>query len=225
MDAHESSRWTTVGRHIGLAATTGLLIGLADGVVSARGGAHGALVGALFGGGLLALVGALIGLVQGPLVRLGVRALAKFGLVQKWRAMNTTAPETDRGPVIEFHAWMATALVVGGVLVAAFAIFMRASTAIKEPSLRDTVLVMFVAVAVGVMALAAALGRPMTRALMARMDRRFGLPFPRSGLLRYLAFIALPVGGVLLPMHAVYGVKISCQRSSTVVTKKRTRLF
>ncbi len=208
MDAHESSRWTTVGRHIGLAATTGLLIGLADGVVSARGGAHGALVGALFGGGLLALVGALIGLVQGPLVRLGVRALAKFGLVQKWRAMNTTAPETDRGPVIEFHAWMATALVVGGVLVAAFAIFMRASTAIKEPSLRDAVLVMFVAVAVGVMALAAALGRPMTRALMARMDRRFGLPFPRSGLLRYLAFIALPVGGVLLPMHAVYGVKL-----------------
>ena len=208
MDAHESSRWTTVGRHIGLAATTGLLIGLADGLISARGGGHGVVGGALFGGGLLALVGALVGLIQAPVIHLGARALTQAGLLQKWRAMNTAAPESDRGPVIEFHAWMAIAIVVGGVLVAAFAVFMGASTAIKEPSLRDAVLVMFVALAVGAMALAAALGRPMVRALMARIDQRFGLPFPKSGLLRYLVFIALPVGGILIPMHAAYGVKL-----------------
>jgi|GEM_PF-2321552 len=208
MDARESSLWTTIRRHIGLAATTALLIGIVDGFVSARGGQHGVVVGALFGGGLLALVGALVGLIQGPVMYFTGGLLEKSGLLARWQAMNTADPSADRDPVIDFHAWITTVIVVGGVVVGGFALFMGASTAIKEPSLRNAVLIMAVAIAVGTMALAAGLNQSFARALMRRVDAKLGLPVPKSSALRYLIFIALPMGGVLIPMHAIYGVKL-----------------
>lgn len=208
MSTRESSRWTLVRKHVALAATTGLLIGMADGFVSARAAGHNGFLGLLFGGGLLGLVGALVGLVQSPVAHFGVKALERSGFIRRWRAMNSTAPDADRGPIIELHAWMANAIVVGGTLVFGFAIFMKASAAIKEPSLRNAVLVMAVAIAVVVMALAAVLNQGLARKVMARVDAAIGLPFPKSSLLRYAFFVALPVGAILVPMYVIYGVKL-----------------
>jgi len=208
MKERVSSPGQTLVRHVAIAATTGWIVGAVDGFFSARGADSSPWLGALFGAGLLALVGGIVGLVQGLVIRVGHRLLARRGIVDRWRAMTSPDRADDREPVIDLHARIIVATLVGGTLVLGFAVFLQASATIKEPSLRDVVLVMSVAGVLAVMAVGAAMLMPLARRLLTRVDATIGLPFPKWQLLRYVIFVAAPTGAALIPLYVIYGVKL-----------------
>ncbi|MBW2381605.1 MAG: hypothetical protein JRG70_19035 [Deltaproteobacteria bacterium] len=90
----------------------------------------------------------------------------------------------------------------------AFALLLRSSERIKEVALRHAMLIMGAAGALIAVLVVSAIARPMFERACEKIERKWGLPRPRSPLLRYVLFVALPLGLVLVPMFTEFGVKL-----------------
>lgn len=203
-----TNRRATVIRHVMVAATTALIVGVIDGLWSAQRSGQNSLATALLGAGTLAAAGAIVGLAQGALL-IGVDPIIeRCGWRTRWRAAMNADANGDRAPVVAFHAWFATALVVAAPLVFGFMVLLRRSERIKEVALRDAVLIMGAAGALIVVLAVSAIVRPIFERACERLDGSWGLPRPRSQLLRYVLFVALPLGLLLVPMFTEFGVKL-----------------
>jgi arylsulfatase A-like enzyme len=119
--------------------------------------------------------------------------------------MNTDA-KGDRSPVVAFHAWVASAVVVSTPLVLGFVSLLQRSERIKEVALRDAVLIMGAAGAIVGALVGVVIVRPMFARAFTKIDRSWGLPRPRSRWLRYVLFVALPIALLLVPMFTEFGV-------------------
>jgi choline-sulfatase len=203
-----SNRRATVVRHITLAATTALIVGVVDGLWGAHRAGQSPLLAAALSAGTLAAAGALVGLAQAVLVMVVSPVLERRGWLARWRAAMNADPEGERTPVVAFHAWVATVLAVGAPLVLGLAYLLRRSERIKEVALRDAVLVMGAAGALIMLLVVSAMALPILERACEKVDRSWGLPRPRSRLLRYALFVALPVGLLLVPMFTQFGVKL-----------------
>ncbi len=84
--------------------------------------------------------------------------------------MNTDA-EGDRTPVVAFHAWLISAVVVGAPLVLGFASLLSRSERIKEVALRDTVLIMGAAGIVVATLIVSSIARPVFARACEKLDR------------------------------------------------------
>ena len=116
--------------------------------------------------------------------------------------------EGDRAPVAAFHSWLFTGVAVGTPLVLGFASLLQGSERIKSVALRDAVLIMGVAGAIAVALLVSVMMRPTFERACEKVDRSWGLPRPRSPLLWYILFIAVPTALVLVPMFDEFGVQL-----------------
>ena len=203
-----SNRQATVIRHVTLAATTALIVGVCDGLWSAHLTGQNPLLAAVLSAGTLAMVGAIVGLAQAVLVIAVEPILERGGWPAQWRAAINTDPKGNRTPVVALHAWLAAAVVVSVPLLLGFASLLRQSERIKEVVLRDAVLIMGAAGALIVALVGSAIVRPMFERACEKIDRSWGLPRPRSRLLRYALFVVLPVGLVLVPMFTEFGVRL-----------------
>lgn len=203
-----SDRKATVIRHVALAATTALILGVFDGLWGAHRAGQNSVLAAALSAGTLATVGAIVGLAQGGLLIVLGPILDRSDWLAQWRAAINTDPNEARSPVVAFHARVAAALAVGVPLVWGFALLLRRSERIKEVALRDAVLIMGAAGALILVLVVSAMVRPIFERAFQKIDRSWGLPRPRSQLLRYVLFVALPVGLLLVPMFIEFGVKL-----------------
>lgn len=202
------NRQATVVWHVMLAATTALLLGAFDGAWSARGTGHNPLFAAALSAGTLAIAGAIVGLVQATLV-IFIQPIAERHRWQaRWHAALNTDANADRTPVVAFHAGIASAVAVGTPLVFGFVWLIRRSERIKEVALRDTVVILGVAGTVVMALILSTIVRPTFASACEKIDRSWGLPRPRSRLLRYVLFVALPAALLLAPMFNVFGVQL-----------------
>jgi len=208
MTSPGSKRQATVIRHIMLAATTALIVGVFDGLWSAHRGGQDPLLAVVLGAGIIAIAGAFVGLAQAAVVMVLSATFERRGWLGRWRATMNVGSKEDRAPVIAFHAWAATIVAVGAPLALGFAFLLRRSERIKEVALRDTVLILGVAGALILALIASAIVRPSFERACEKLDRSWGLPRPRSPLLRYTLFVALPLGLLLVPMFIEFGVKL-----------------
>jgi arylsulfatase A-like enzyme len=208
MNDTESSRGASVIGHITLAATTALIIGAIDGALAARGTAHSPVLTAALGAGTIALAGALLGLLQAMLVLLVGPAVERSGIRTWWRTAMDDDPKGDRRAVVDFHAWCASAVAVGTPLLWGFASLLHRSERIKEVALRDAVLTMGAGAAIAGTLIGVVVVHPIFVSALGKLDRAWGLPRPRSRLLRYALFVALPVGLLLIPMFGEFGVRL-----------------
>lgn len=202
------SRRSTVIRHVTLAATTAFIVGAFDGAWSARETGDSALFSAALSAGTLAIAGAFIGLIQAALVILAEPIVERRAWRTRWDAAMNTDPKKDRAPVVAFHAWLASAITVSTPLVLGFAWLLRRSERIKEVALRDTVLTMGAAGAIIVTLIVSATARSVFVGACERIDRSWGLPRPRSRLLRYVLFVAVPASLLLAPIFREFGIKL-----------------
>ena len=201
-------RRTIVLRHVMLAATTALIAGAFDGAWSARGTAYNPLFSALLSAGTLAIAGAFLGLLQAALLIVVEPIVQRRAWRTRWHAAMNTDANADRSPVVAFHAWLASVVVVGTPLVLGFVWLLRRSERIKEVALRDTVLVLGVAGTLVVALILSTIARPTFAIAVENIDRSWGLPRPRSRLLRYGLFVALPAALLLAPMFKAFGVQL-----------------
>jgi arylsulfatase A-like enzyme len=191
-----------------VAATTALIIGAFDGAWSAQRSSQSPMLAVTLNGGTFTIAGAIIGLAQAAVVMLFRPLVERSGLLTRWRAAMNADPGANRAPVIELYARVAAAVAVGAPLVLGFVSVLRRSERIKEVALRDAVLVMCVTGALIALPVASAIILPFFERTCRKMDRSWGLPRPRSPLLRYVLVIALPAGLVLMPMFTTFGVKL-----------------
>lgn len=208
MSGIEFSRRSTVIRHVTLAAATAFIIGAFDGVWSARATGQNPLFSAALSAGTLALAGAIMGLTQAALLILAEPFAERRSWRTRWAAAMNTDPRGDRAPVVAFHAWLASAIAVGAPLVLGFGWLLRRSERIKEVALRDTVLTMGAAGAIILALILSATARPAFVEACERIDRSWGLPCPRSRLLRYALFVAVPASLLLAPIFREFGIKL-----------------
>lgn len=203
-----SKRWNTIIRHVLLGAVTAFIVGAFDGAWSARGTALNPLLGAALSAGTLAIAGAILGLAQAVLL-IVIEPIAQRGAWRsRWQAAMNTDATGDRTPVVAFHAWLASGVIVGTPLLLAFASLLSRSERIKEVALRETVLIMGAAGTVIAALILSSIARPMFASLCERIDRAWGLPRPRSRLLRYALFVVLPAVLLFVPMFTEFGVQL-----------------
>jgi arylsulfatase A-like enzyme len=207
-EAPVPSRSAAIVRHVQLAAITAFLAGAADGWVSARDVKQPFYAGAALGAGLLVPIGALAGVAQGLLAHDGGRLLARLGATLRWQAAMTADRGVDRTPVVRFHAWWLTVVVLGALTVTLLRLFTAQLARIKDPDLRDIVLLIGIGV-LGLGAQVAAVGlHPLALRGMEGLDRRLGLPLPRWPLARYFLFVFAPLAGGIVPLFVVYGIQL-----------------
>ena len=198
----------TVIRHVLLAATTAFIVGAFDGAWSARGTVLNPWLCAGLSAGTLAIAGAIVGLAQAALLILIEPIVQRGDWRRRWQgAMNTDAEE-DRTPVVAFPAWLISGVAVGTPLVFGFASLLSRSERIKEVALRDTVLIMGAAASIVATLILSSIARPTFARVCEKLDRAWGLPRPRSRLLRYALFVALPAAVLLVPLFNVFGVRL-----------------
>ena len=201
-------RRDTVIRHVLLGATTAFIVGAFDGAWSARGTDVNPLLRAALSAGTLAIAGAILGLAQAVLL-IVIEPMAQRGAWHsRWQAAMNTDTKGDRRPVVAFHAWLASGVIVGTPLVLGFASLLGRSERIKEVALRETVLIMGAAGTVIAALILSSIARPVFTSLCERIDRAWGLPLPRSRLLRYALFVALPAALIFVPMFTEFGVQL-----------------
>jgi arylsulfatase A-like enzyme len=201
-------RRSTVIRHVTLAATTAFIVGAFDGGLSARVTGQSPLFSAALCAGTLAIAGAFVGLIQAALVLLAEPIVERRGWRTLWNAAMNSDAKGDRVPVVAFHAWLASAIAVGTPLVLAFALLLQRSERIKEVALRDTILTMGAALAIILALVLSAIARPAFVGACERIDLLWGLPRPRSRLLRYVLFVAVPASLLLAPIFQEFGIKL-----------------
>jgi arylsulfatase A-like enzyme len=180
-------------RHIVLAGSAGLIAGAVEAAVAPAADVPVGLACAL--GALLgAHLGVFLGIPQAVVVQT-IRWLGGRTGLWAWVASRTTRdPNAPREPVVGLHAGVLAALAAGLVGLAtlwvAFGmIFKSADTGVAQR---------FAVVAVaGVAGFAVILGVALQRVVtpaVAWADRRWLLPRPHGAVLRYLVFVALPLG-------------------------------
>jgi len=199
---------STVIRHVTLAATTAFIVGAFDGGLSARVTGQSPLFSAALCAGTLAIAGAFAGLIQAALVLLTEPIVERRGWRTLWNAAMNSDAKGDRAPVVAFHAWLASAIAVGTPLVLAFALLLQRSERIKEVALRDTILTMGAALAIILALVLSAIARPAFVGVCEKIDLLWGLPRPRSRLLRYVLFVAVPASLLLAPIFQEFGIKL-----------------
>ncbi|MBW2510067.1 MAG: sulfatase-like hydrolase/transferase [Deltaproteobacteria bacterium] len=202
------SRRSTVIRHVTLAATTAFIVGAFDGALSARATGQSPLFSVALCAGTVAIAGALIGLIQAAFVFLAEPIVERRGWRTLWNAAMNPDAKGDRAPVVAFHAWLASAISVGAPLVLAFALLLERSERIKDVALRDTILTMGAALAIILALILSAIARPAFVGACERIDLSWGLPRPRSRLLRYVLFVAVPASLLLAPIFREFGIKL-----------------
>ncbi len=195
-------------RHLTLAATTALVVGVVEGWWSAQRSGQNPLLGAALSAGTLAIAGAIVGLAQAVLVIVLAPLLERRGLLARWSSATAIDPKGDPTLVVTFHAFVATAFVVSAPLMLMFAALLGRSERIKEIALRDTILILGATGALILALILSAIVRPTIERAVEKVDRSWGLPRPRSPLLRYVLFVALPAVLLFVPMFTRFGVKL-----------------
>jgi arylsulfatase A-like enzyme len=201
------SRWATVRRHAELAGVTALCAGAVDGMLAARElGLPMVQGGAGLGAGVLVPVGMVLGAAQGLVVLAGAWALRRTVLATRWRAATSTSG--DRQPVVGFHAWVLAAVLAATLERALWPVFARELARIKDPELAESFeRTGVVGASIAFFVLTVALV-PATRVAMAALDRRVGLPLPRSRLGRVVLYVAAPALLAIVPLFWRYGEQL-----------------
>lgn len=212
-----SNRQATLIRHVTLAATTALILGIFDGMWSAHQSGQNPFLASVLSAGTLAIAGAILGLAQAAVFIVMVPIFERRGWQASWRAAMNTDPNADRAPVVAFHAWVATALAVGVPLILGFSFLLGRSERIKEVGLREWILVTGAAGTVAAALVLSAMLRPIFERACAKLDRSWGLPRPRMAWLRYAVFVALPAVLLLVPLFTEFGVKLGILAAPTAL--------
>lgn len=202
------SRLQTAVRHFQVAALTALLAGGVDGALSARGLKLSLTNGLLLGAGLVVVVGALFGLLQGLLVYEAGRLLTRFGLSSRIAASLSSDRQAEREPVVRLHAFLGLLTVLTALGVVALKLLVAGLTSIKDPELANSMMLLGVTLLGVGLVLSGSLLRGLMLRAMGAFDRRIGLPFPRWGWLRYLLFVLLPLGYGIVPLFQEHGVQL-----------------
>ncbi len=202
------SAWAIIRASVVLSLVTAALAGFGEGVVAAAKGGTSVLAAALgiaLCGALLAVVAPVLGLVQGVAAWLVGNAVRRLGLTD-WLFRHTTADRAaPRGPVIGFQAALLVVLPTTAALLVGLWVVQKAVATVQDPDLRAWLIVVAVAMLLAGGTLAGALvGRILLRPL-GWIDRRWGLPWPRQAVARYLLFVLLPVVALLVPLILRHG--------------------
>jgi arylsulfatase A-like enzyme len=199
-----------VGWHVRLDAILVLVVCLVDAWVTNYGahlGTAARLTTVISAAGLGAWFGGALGVPQGLLIELFHRTPSPFSVADRLSsALDPRASE--RSPIRRFHALVASAAAYGALALAGFAAFSSASDRIKEPELRAVLIVVVAGVAVGAPLVLTALTLPVAERIVAALDRRIPLPFPRRSVWRFLLFIVLPVTALGIGLLVTYGIKL-----------------
>lgn len=193
-----------------LALLVGLIVGAVDGLVSARGLGVSAFQGAWAGAGAVGLVAAAFGVLLGVAQWGLARGAARFGWQRRWSILTDRDRGGDRNEVVAFHSAVGATIVAMLLVVAAFQVWLSASSRIQIESLRTALLVGFVGFAVCAAILVQAMLRPLLSRAFRFLDRRLGLPFPslRSG--QWFLYAFGPACLLLLPAFWLYGSAWAC---------------
>ena len=199
-----------LGFHVRLAASLGWAGCAADGWLATRTAelpVSSRLLAVVAAAGVGAWAGALLGVLLALLVAVAARIDSWLGLGERLRAATSPGAE-NRSPVVRFHAWVATASLVGALAVAAFSAFLMASTRIEEEELRTLLIALAAAASIaGTLAMSAAL-LPLSIAAFAALDRRVRLPVPQQRFLRFVVYQLLPGAALALGLFLSFGVKL-----------------
>lgn len=187
--------------HCVLAGVTGTIVGAVDGAFR---GVQLGFVGAGLVGGLLLLWGAL----QGVVVHLGQAVVSKTALPAMWRRATTSDRDADRQPVVRFHALLITGIGLGALIQHAFVLYLTWARNIKDEALHFDLTVICFGLGLAALLLCAPLLAVAVARPLARLDARYGLPFPKWRALRYWLYVVAPTVAALWPMFTVYGVKL-----------------
>jgi arylsulfatase A-like enzyme len=190
--------------HAALAATSGVLLAVGDALVAARKNGHAALA-VWLAVGCTAPVAAAWGLLQKPLAAASLRTLTRLGVLQRFGGYARSDRTEPRGPTVLAHALGLLGVVLTGVLLFAVWAVRRSLRTIQDDTMQGVLLLIAIGLLVLGLALLLTLLTPPVSRLVARFDERFGLPWPRSPLLRFPAFVMLPTVAVVLPLGIRYG--------------------
>jgi arylsulfatase A-like enzyme len=190
--------------HAALAMCCAALLGIGEGLLAMGLRDPAAVAAAAGGAGIVAMTALPFGLLQGAAAWLARRSAQRLGL-SAWLARSTSDdPGAPREPVVRFHAAAVALLLAGaGAMVLAW-ILLAPLDPVADDVLRRT---LTLGVFGGAALVALVAGALFTRLLLrpfAWLDARRGLPWPRSGGLRLLLYVALPLAAVLLPIWLRY---------------------
>jgi arylsulfatase A-like enzyme len=190
--------------HAALASTSGVLLALGDALVAARKSGNAALA-VWVAIGCVTPVAAAWGLLQKPLLSGSFRGLTRLGVLERFSLYTSHDRTGPRGPTVLAHALGFLGVVLTGVLLA-FVLAVRVGLrAIQDETMQEVLLLVALGFLVLGLALLLALLTPPVSRLVARFDERFGLPWPRSPLIRFLALVFVPTVAVALPLGIRYG--------------------
>ncbi|MEJ7730220.1 MAG: sulfatase [Polyangiaceae bacterium] len=184
--------------HVLLLASCAVLIGLVEGVVAVAQG-KGGVLGIVASMAALAVVGALLGLLQG-LVVTGLRRVAeRLELPAWWRRHTSSDRAAAREPVVALHSGVVGVVAGAALLLGGLWVGLGALRDVADDALRRELTVLYatfvLVAAVGVALLVARLVGPVLR----RIDERVALPWPHQPGLQLLLYAALPAAAILLP--------------------------
>jgi arylsulfatase A-like enzyme len=193
--------------HALLGGSAAALLGAIDAGVTGGGSVPLAL-GMVVGSGLTATVGVGVGVVQGLVITLGSLVLAHTPVPRHWARMTDAHRDGERQPIVRLHANVLTALAACGAFLGAEQVLAGSTDSIKDEALRADVTAWALLAAFGTLFVTTRATAPFVERLLARFDRRWGLPFPRWATLRYLLYVLLPAGALLVPPFFTYGAKL-----------------
>ena len=190
------------------ALLVGLIVGAFDGLVSARGLGVSAFQGAWAAAGTVGLVAAALGVLLGIAQWGLVRGAARFGWQRRWSSLTDRDRSGDRDQVVAFHSAVGATIGATLLVVAAFRVWLSASSRIQIESLRTALLVGFVGFAVCAAILVQAMLRPLLSRAFRFLDRRVGLPFPSLRSAQWFLYAFAPTCLLLLPAFWLYGTSL-----------------
>lgn len=189
---------TKLGDHALLAMLSGLLLGAIEGAVKGPATDQSHLAWAIItGGALLAVFGALVGLLQ------GLALIPSWSLFRKyfWERLQpyiASEKNANRGPVVLFHSFLAAALTLTSIGTAVLWVLFKILGNLENIRFAgDLRLIVTLGAMIGTIAGSFVLVRLFEQPLRF-IDRKVGLPFPRSSLLRYLIYLVIPAGLVMV---------------------------
>ena len=192
----------TILGHIALAVVTAILVGAIDGLgagVRAHVSPLNVLHATALAAGLAAMPGALVGLLQGVTARI----LARLPL---WRRLAFTVrrawerfADGDRDGVLVLHAMGAALVLLLGGFVVALRLVVPAVWELPEAAFGQSLLVAIVVLGLAGVTVALIPVSGAIHAVLRLVERFVRLPWPRPAAVRYLLYVALPVGALVVP--------------------------
>jgi choline-sulfatase len=185
--------------HVSLAAACGATIGALEALSTSSAAEEVELgVATVVGVGVVGTAAGLLGLVQALASRL-VSSIANATGWRAWFQHATDRKAPQRDPVIVLHASALGLLMGGAALVLGMSRVIPRLLHLDDegfaPRLGVFLVAMGLIVAVSIGLLVARAALPAFR----RLDQRVRLPVPSSGPLRYLVYVAVPVGCSVIP--------------------------